>query len=524
MMTNRLKQLLKSIFYAIFAVMGFLSSIHASDASAQRPNIIWIFSDDHAFQAIGAYGGRLAELNPTPHIDRLAREGMRFDRSYVENSICAPARGTLLTGKFSHLHGQLTNRPTTGAFHAGQPIFPRYLKEAGYRTGLFGKTHISLDSESLAAFHEWMVLPGQGEYYRPIYHTPAGRVEIDGWVDDVTTDHALEWLQAQTGQSDPFLLMLHFKAPHRTWMPPLRHLTTYQDVEIPEPETLFYDQSGRGHAANNSKMHLMDMNHRDLKLLQLPVQQGPMARLNEAEVAAWEAAYGPENNQYRATRRTPEEELRWRYQRYAKDFLRCVAGIDDNVGRVLEFLEANGLADNTVIFYSSDQGFYIGETGWFDKRFMYEYSFRTPLLVRWPGRVAPGSVNDDLVQNIDFAPTMLDAAGIRPPEDMQGVSLLPLMEGERPDDWRDALYYHYYEYPGVHDVRRHEGVFDHRYKLIRFYGPDVPNGEEWEFYDLERDPKELASAYNNPEYASVIAYMEELLDELRAKYQVPDES
>jgi arylsulfatase A-like enzyme len=522
MMIIKMKHPLKSICYAIISLV---SAISAETFASERPNIIWIFSDDHAFQAIGAYGGRLAELNPTPNIDRLAREGMRFERAYVENSICAPSRGTLLTGKFSHLHGQLTNRPPSGSFHAGQPIFPRNLKQAGYRTGLFGKTHIALDPESLAAFHEWMVLPGQGEYYRPVYHTPSGRVVLDGWVDDVSTDHALQWLQSQTDESgEPFLLMLHFKAPHRTWMPPLRHLTTYQDVEISEPDTLFYDQSGRGHAANNSSMHLMDMNRHDLKLVDLPVQQGALSRLNEDEVAAWQAAYGPENEQYRATRRTPGEELRWRYQRYAKDFLRCVAGIDDNVGRVLDFLDEHGLADNTVIFYSSDQGFYIGETGWFDKRFMYEYSFRTPLLVRWPGRVAAGSVNDDLVQNIDFAPTMLDAAGIRPPEDMQGVSLLPLMKGERPDDWRDALYYHYYEFPGPHDVRHHEGVFDLRYKLIRFYGSDVPNGEEWEFYDLERDPKELASAYNNPEYASVIAYMKELLVELRAKYQVPDES
>lgn len=491
-------------------------------AATPKPNIIWIFADDHAFQAIGAYGGRLAEFNPTPNIDRLAREGMRFDRSYVENSICAPARAALLTGKFSHKHGQISNSPTTGAFHEGQPIFPRNLREAGYQTGLFGKTHISLDSESLAAFHDWMVLPGQGDYYRPVYHTPSGRVEIDGWCDDVTTDHALKWLETAKGQSDPFLLMLHFKAPHRTWMPPLRHLTTYQDVELPEPDTLFYDQAGRGHAAANQEMHLMDMTPGDLKLQKLPVAKGHMSRLSKSDIAAWQAAYEPENERYRATERTEEEELRWRYQRYAKDFLRCVRGIDDNVGRILDFLDKHGLAENTVVFYSSDQGFYIGETGWFDKRFMYEHSFRTPLLVRWPGRVAPGSVNDDLVQNIDFAPTMLDAAGLRPPEDIQGVSLLPLMEGARPDDWRDALYYHYYDFPGAHDVRRHEGVFDRRHKLIRFYGPGMPDGEEWELYDLEQDPKELASVFNDPAYADVVTSMKQRLAQLRTKYEVPD--
>lgn len=492
-------------------------------ATAERPHIVWIFSDDHAFQAIGAYGDRFAEVNPTPHIDRLAREGMRFDRCYVENSICCPSRATLLTGKFSHMHGQVRNA-MRGLFHEGQPIFPRKLQAEGYRTAIFGKTHFELDPATRAAFDTAITLIGQGPYYRPVYITPEGRVTMEGWADDVSTDLALQWMEDQLADPDPMLVMLHYKSPHRNWMPPVRHLTKYSDVFMPEPDTLFYDQAGRGHAANQHRLHVMHMNHADLKLVDLPQPQGPFSRLNEEEVAAWQAAYGPENEIYFATERTEEEELRWRYQRYAKDYLRCIAGIDDNVGRVLDFLDEHGLADNTVIFYSSDQGFYVGETGWFDKRFMYEYAFRTPLLVRWPQRIAPGSVNDDLVQNIDWAPTMLDIAGIAPPDDMQGVSLKPLMEGATPDNWRDALYYHYYEFPGAHDVRRHEGVFDRRYKLIRFYGPGMPDGEEWELYDLEQDPEELISVFNDPEYSNIVDTLKQRLQALRLKYNVPEDS
>lgn len=472
----------------------------AAPEPAARPNIVWIFSDDHSYQTIGAYGGRLRSLNPTPNIDRLAKEGMRFDRCYVGNSICAPSRATLLTGKHSHQNGMMTN---VTKFDHDQQQFQKILQQNGYQTVMVGKIH--LDGK-MQGFDYWDVLPGQGDYDDPDFISENGKNFTMGYVTDIITDKALDWLKNKRDAKKPFMLMIHHKAPHRNWIPAERDMGRYEDVEIPEPANLFDAYATRTTAAREQDMSIEKtmILASDLKV-----------RNNAAERFAGRMKYHEEHKP------DGKDLIRWKYQLYMKDFMRCVWAVDENVGRVLKTLEEMGLEQTTVVMYASDQGFYMGEHGWFDKRFMYEESFRTPLLARWPGKIKPGSVNTDLVQNIDFAETFLDLAGIPVPSDMQGRSLVPLLKGATPPDWRRSLYYHYYEYPGEHSVRRHEGVFDGRYKLIRFYGKDVPNNEEWEFFDLVTDPSEMNNVYGNPDSAGKVRDLKKELGSLQQKYQVP---
>ncbi len=478
-----------------------LSTLAVSSAVAQeqRPNIVWIFSDDHAVQAFGSYKSRFNGENLTPNLDRLAAEGMVFDRAYVGNSICSPSRGTLLTGKHSHMHGQIGNPSGSRVdFDHGQPQFQKVLREHGYQTSLVGKIHIN---GTVQGFDHWEVLPGQGRYINPVFISEEGETVREGHSTDVITDRALRWLEQDRDPGRPFMLMVHYKAPHRHWHPADRFRQAFSNRFFPEPDTLFDTYEGRGTAAREQDMSIAKtMTRGDLKLDQWP------------ERAAWFEQAGPPEG---------DDRVRWKYQAYMRDYLACIAGIDENVGRLLDYLKAQGLDRNTIVMYSSDQGFYLGEHGWFDKRFMYEESFRTPLLARWPGKIPAGSRNADLVQNIDNAPTFLDLAGVPIPADMQGRSLVPLLKGETPADWRESLYYHYYEYPGAHSVRRHEGVATDRYKLIRFYGRDVPGGEEWELYDLQNDPQEMKSAYGQPEMAEVVARLKAELRKLREQYEVP---
>lgn len=488
---------------ALLAVAALVLSIAApsanaaDDAKSQRPNIVWIFADDHAYQAIGAYGGRLEPLNLTPNIDRLAKEGMIFQRAYVGNSICAPSRATLLTGKHSHLNGKLDNR---GGFNHDQPQFQKDLRASGYQTAMIGKIHLA---GKMQGFDYWEVLPGQGRYINPVFITEEGRTTYEGHSTDIITDRALNWLDNGRDTAKPFMLMVHFKAPHRTWIPAERFRREFRDKTFPEPETLFDDYSGRGTAA-----HKQDMTIRDT-----------MRMAQDLKVNRWEdRAKDLEKKQP-----TGKELVRWKYQAYMRDYLACIAGVDENVGRLLKHLDDQGLAENTVVMYSSDQGFYLGEHGWFDKRFMYEESFRTPLLARWPGVIEPGTENTDLVQNIDFAETFLNIAGVEIPEAMQGRSLVPLLKGQTPSDWRTSLYYHYYEFPAVHSVRRHEGVATDRYKLIRFYGPGLPEGVEWELYDLKADPNEMNSIYDDPAQTQRVEELKAELQRLRRHYRVPDD-
>ena len=465
-------------------------------AAPSKPNIVWIFSDDHAYQAIGAYGGRFEKENLTPNIDSIARDGMLFERAYVGNSICAPSRATLLTGKHSHKNGKFDNR---GGFNHDQQQFQKILQKNGYQTAMIGKIHLS---GAMQGFDYWEVLPGQGRYTNPQFITAEGKTEYKGHSTDIVTDRALNWLKTGVDDSKPFMVMVHYKAPHRNWLPAERIMKKFRKRTFPEPDSLFDDYEGRGEAAHKQDMSI----------------EKTMTMKSDLKVAP-----GSERAAYLEKNKLEGKELiRWKYQAYMQDYLGCIAGVDENIGRILAYLKETGLDKNTVVMYSADQGFYLGEHGWFDKRFMYEESFRTPLLAKWPGVIKPGQRNSDLVQNIDFAETFLDIAGAPIPEDMQGRSIVPLLKVKTPDDWRKSLYYHYYEYPAVHAVRRHEGVFDGRHKLIRYYGLDVPNGEEWELFDLEQDPSEMKSVYDDPEKAGTIKALKAELDRLKKQYDVPE--
>lgn len=480
----------------------------SADAQQRLPNIVFLFSDDHAAHAISAYRPHLAyggRFPRTPQLDRLAASGMLFQNAFVTNSICGPSRATLLTGQYGHLNGVMTNREE---LHPTHVTFPGLVRAAGYRTALFGKWHLKAQPQG---FDHHEILAGQGPYYNPRLITGTDTTAYEGYTLDVVTDRALGWVRAERDADRPFLLMLHFNAPHRFWDPGPAQLGMYRDTVFAEPPTFWDDASGRASPARNPEMKVgLDLFDRDLKL------ETPN-NLTAAQLAAWSAAYDEENEAFRAAAPTGEALTRWRFQRYMADYARVVSALDDNVGRVLDFLDENGLAENTIVIYASDQGFFLGDHGWFDKRWMYEESLRMPLLVRWPGTVAPGSVNRDLVMNLDLAETFLDVAGASIPAQMQGASLTPLLRGRTPADWRDAIYYQYFEYPGWHSVRRQYGVRTSRYKLIHYYEVD-----EWELFDLERDPEELRSVYGSPEYAPVTAALLRRLAELRAQYQVPE--
>ena len=488
----------------LFTSLLFLLCAAAS-AQEKRPNILFIFADDHAYQAISAYQHPL-KLIQTPHIDRLAKEGMLFTRAMVPNSICGPSRATVLTGKYNHLNGFYNN--TNSRFDPAQQTFVKLLRAAGYQTALVGKWHLISDP---VGFDHWHILPGQGIYYNPPMIKNGERVKHEGYVTDITTDLAIDWIK-QRDKTKPFMLMAQHKAPHREWAPALRHLGWDKDKPHPEPETLFDDYANRGLAVRDQDMTLeKTFTPTDAKLTAPP-------SLNAEQRKIWDAYYGPRNEKFRAANLTGKDLVRWRYQRYMHDYLGCIKSVDESVGRLLDHLKAEGLDKNTLVVYAADQGFYLGEHGWFDKRWIFEESLRTPLLIRWPGVAQPAGVNHDIVSNLDFAETFLDAAGLPIPADMQGRSLRPLLAGRTPADWRKSFYYHYYEYPTPHRVRPHEGVVTAQYKLVHFYKPDV---DYWELYDRQKDPQELRDFYNAPTYAKIVAELKLELARLKAELKVP---
>ena len=468
------------------------------------PNIIFIFTDDHSPRAISAYG---SEINQTPNIDRLANEGMLFEHTLVTNSICAPSRATVLTGKYNHLNGQITNAER---FDGSQQTFPKLLQGAGYETAVIGKWHLKSDP---TGFDHWQVLIGQGPYYNPPIGTPQDTSRIEGYTTDIITDLALDWLDKGRDSSKPFLLMYQHKAPHRRWDPGPDFLSMYDDVTIPEPETFRDDYSGRSSAAARANMRVT----RNLTALDLKIT--PPRGLTDEQMEVWNASYEPKNDALRQSDLSGDELDAWKYQRYIKDYLRSVASVDYNIGRLLDYLDASGLAENTVVVYSSDQGWYLGEHGWYDKRWMYEESLTMPFIVRWPGHVKAGTRNASLVSNVDFAPTCLDMADVDIPSDMQGQSLVGILDGSAPRPVRKSFYYHYYEYPGSHCVQRHYGVRTDRYKLIYFY---VLN--EWELFDLEQDPNELKSVYGEATYSDARTELKAELTRLRTELEVPEDT
>jgi len=477
----------------------------------ERPNIIYIMSDDHAYQAISAYGGALKDFAPTPNIDRIARDGMRFDRCLVTNSISGPCRAVVLTGKYSHLNGFITN-DGQAPFDSSQQTFPKLMQDAGYATAIIGKWHLG---SIPTGFDHWEILPGQGNYYNPDFINKEGTRKERGYVTEIITRKCIQWLQKNKDSGRPFMLMMHHKAPHREWEPGPDELTLYKDVTFPEPATLFDDYANRGTAEKTQDMTISETMRieEDLKLFRdrSKLSATGLGRMDPDQLARWNAVYDPIIDEFYASELAGKTLVRYKYQRYLQDYLACIAAVDKSVGQVLDFLKESGLDKNTIVIYASDQGFYLGEHGWFDKRWMFEESYRTPLLISWPGVTRPGSVNRDMVSNLDLAETFLDMGGLEVPGDMQGRSIVPILKGNTPFNWRKEHYYHYYEYPGYHKVKRHYGISTERYKLIHYYY-DI---DEWELYDMKIDSLELKNIYQDPAYAKVSVSLHKKLEELR---------
>ena len=503
--------------FAGMCSFGILAGCGTEPEPASLPNIIFIMSDDHAWQAVSAYNERLQYVAPTPNIDRIAQEGMRFDRCLVTNSICGPSRATILTGKYSHLNGFPGNISRGQQFDGSQQTFPKLLQQEGYATAMIGKWHLGSEP---TGFEYWDILPGQGHYYNPTFINEYGHYDVHGYVSDIITDKTIDWLKTREDDTRPFMVMMHHKAPHREWEPGPKYLNRFKGIEFPEPFNLFDDYSGMGAAAREQDMsieHTMRL-EADLKMwppdTSGPVYQRTIGRMDDEQRRLWDMTYEPIRKEFEEMNLQGKDLVRWKYQRYMYDYLATIQSVDESVGRILQYLEESGLDENTIVVYTSDQGFYLGEHGWFDKRFMYEESYRTPLVIRWPGVIPPGSVNKNIVSNLDFAQTFLDAAGLPDPPDMQGSSMLPLLRGEQVRDWRTAHYYHYYEYPAVHSVKRHYGIATDRYKLMHFYY-DI---DEWEMYDLKADPHEMNNVYNDPAYADVRDLLHGQLEGLRETY------
>ncbi|MEM9479119.1 MAG: sulfatase [Verrucomicrobiota bacterium] len=506
----------------LFALLGFA----AGAVAAERPNIVFIFTDDHAPHAIGAYNGWLKSVNPTPNIDKLAAQGMLFENSFCTNSICGPSRAVIQTGKHSHKNGFMNNGNT---FNWDQQTFPKLLQKAGYQTAIYGKSHLKGEPQG---YDYWKVLPGQGLYFNPDFFTPDGKIRVEGHCTDIVTDMAVDFLQNKRSGEKPFMLMVQHKAPHRNWMPALRHLDLYADEDLPEPDTLFDKWEDNAPPARHQELEIdrhMDINYdlfldltADFKGEATQKRQDKsawnnMKRMSEEQMKAWRAAYGPRDKAFHEANLSGDDLIRWKYQRYAKNYLRCVKGVDEGVGKVMDTLKELGLEENTVVIYSSDQGFYIGDHGWYDKRWMYDESLKMPFVIKWPGVVEAGSRSKALIQNLDYASTFLDMAGAPIPSDLQGASIVPILKsgGAKPEGWRTAIYYHYYEYPSVHMVPRHYGIRTGRYKLMHFY----QFGDEWEFYDLKEDPDEKINQFGNSDYQETIERMTTRLRGLQKKYE-----
>ncbi len=495
-------------------------------AERQRPNILFIFSDDHAIKSISAYGGPLAKVAPTPNIDRLAREGAVFLNSFCANSICGPSRATILTGKHSHKNGFMRN--TGKGLDQSQWTVAKALQQGGYNTAVIGKWHLKTTP---LGFDHWEIFPGQGNYYNPVFIQKDGsRKRFEGYATDLTTDKAIDWLKGRDA-SKPFFLMCQHKAPHRTFAPALRHLGAFDDVEIPQPVNLFDDYGDRSGTLAKNEMEIdrhfdwaydakVRKDERGDVQLPKPDRYGTPEynRMTEAQKKRWDEHFGPRNQAFLADfakgSLSHKELVQWKYQRYMQNYLGTVKAVDESVGRLLQHLDDNGLAENTIVIYSSDQGFFLGEHGWYDKRWMFEESFEMPFLIRWPGVVKPGSKPTELIQNIDYAPTFLEMAGLDAPNEIQGESILPILNG-RATKWRQSLYYAYYEF-GEHAVPQHFGVRTQKHKLIYF-----PRSNEWNLFDLEADPREMKSVHDEPRYQLIRDSLTAEYTRLRKLYDAP---
>lgn len=510
-------------------IATFLAAQCLVSAQPEQPNILFVFADDHALQAITAYGNsRYAEHFQTPNLDRIAAEGALFVNSFCANSICGPSRANILTGKHSHINGFTDN---SARFDSSQPTVSKKLSAAGYETAVIGKWHLGTDP---VGFDHWEILPGQGSYWNPDFIQMDGsKKRFEGYVTDIITDKTISWLENRENKDRPFFLMSQHKAPHRNWMPAERHLMLFEGIDLPEPETLFDDYSNRSEALKTQEMTISDHFFWgwDMFFHEAPPESAGMMdglpnreydRLTPLQKRSFDYAYGPRQQKFldnlKAGKLGDKDITSWKYQRYIKNYLRTIRAVDENIGRLLEHLDANGLTENTMVIYSSDQSFYLGEHGWYDKRWMFEESLTMPFLIRWPGVVKPGIRPEALIQNIDYAPTFLEAAGLDIPGDIQGRSILPILknEGETPDDWREAIYY-FYTGEGTHRVPAHDGVRTDRYKLFH-----LPRTDEWQLFDLQKDPREMRSVHDDPGYAEIFTTMKERYQNLRTEYKVPE--
>jgi arylsulfatase A-like enzyme len=512
---------MRFIFYVATAISIVSSGCrdHQVGGKEKQPNIIFIMADDHAIQALSCYGSRFIE---TSNIDKLAAEGMVFNRAFVTNSICAPSRAVILSGKHSHLNGVRDNH---NRFDSCQVSFPRILQEGGYQTALVGKWHLKSQP---GGFDYWNILPGQGDYYNPKFINNGSDTTYHGYVTDIITDLGLQWISSLKNK-EPFLLMVHHKAPHRNWMPDVKHLDVFDGITFPQPASFHDDYYGREHL---HQQKLTIARHMDVVYdLKIPCDTCPVADVNQwarseyrkqimamdtIQQTAWNRGYQQEINHYDTSSFTSDQLVNWKYQRYLQDYLRCILSIDENVGRILKYLDQQGLADHTVVVYTSDQGFFLGEHGLFDKRYMYEESLRTPLVIKYPERIKPGLICNELVQNLDIAPTILEMAGMDMPDEMQGRSMYPLFRAPAQANWRDAVYYHFYE--SGWGVPQHYGIRTQSHKLIHF----LSEPDNWELYDLVRDPHEMVNLYDDPANDELIQELKQELEELRIVYMVPE--
>ena len=483
------------------------SCISEKRTPLKKPNIIYIMADDLTTQAISAYGGIYKDIAPTPNIDKVAKEGMLFQDVLVTNSICGPSRAAILTGNYSNLNGYYKNE-SGGKFDDSKWTFPQEFQKSGYKTALFGKWHLGTEPVGFDTFKYHNASGQQGNYWNPLYNDNGKNVKEKGYATNLSTDFALNWLDAKEMTNEPFLMVLQYKAPHRPWHPDTKYEKLWDDVEMPYPSTFNDTYKGREKTAGDTEMTMEYFSRRDMKL------ERPK-NLKRKERIQWDF-YGAKAGEIVQPKGMSDEEgKKWRYQNYIKDYLACVKSVDDNIGRVLTYLKENNLEDNTIIVVTSDQGFYLGDHGFFDKRFIYEESLRMPFMVKYPERIKAGSVNEDIITNIDFAPTLLELAGITTTQKMQGTSFVPVLEGNTPKDWQDAMYYHYYEFPFWHHVQPHYGIRTQKYTLAHFYY----NIDVWELYDLEKDPNQMNNIYSDPNYTSTIAELKVKLKNLMIKYE-----
>ena len=505
------------IFCVLTLVFGFWNScniakshtnVSAKVTPTVKPNIIYIMADDLTTQAISAYGGIYKDIAPTPNIDKVAKEGMLFQDVLVTNAICGPSRAAILTGNYSNLNGYYKNE-SGGKFNSEQWTFPQEFQKQGYTTGLFGKWHLGTEPVGFDSFKYHSSAGQQGHYWDPLFNENGIDVKEKGYATNLSTDFALTWLDSTKTSKQPFLMILQYKAPHRPWEPDTKYETLWDDIEMPYPATFNDTYEGRELTAGDTEMTMEYFSRRDMKL------ERPKDLKKGKESIKWDFYGAKPGEIVQPDGMSNEEGRKWRYQNYIKDYLACVKSVDDNVGRVLKYLKENNLEENTIIVVTSDQGFYLGDHGFFDKRFIYEESLRMPFMVKYPGKIKAGSVNEDIITNIDFAPTLLELAGISTTQKMQGASFVPVLEGNTPKDWQDGMYYHYYEFPFWHHVQPHYGIRTQKYTLAHFYY----NIDVWELYDLEKDPHQVNNIYNNPNYADVVTELKVKLKNLMIKFE-----